>query len=150
MLSAVQQSRFERQIKSGREESRSNLAAQYFNLKWQLTFFFKNLSADKQAAFENYLKTAQAFLEIGLTKKWGYYLLISQEKEDFLLQQKEVSEFEDLYLTLDHLINISYFDRRQAAYVHAWHIFLKFGLGDLNFSAKEIEEKLITNCQLKD
>lgn len=150
MLSAVQQKRFAKQIKNGNEESSPNLAAQYFNLKWQLALFFKNLTADKQTVFENYLKVTRVFLEIGLTKKWGYYLLISKEKEDFLLQQKEVSELDDLYLTLDHLINISYFDRRQAAYVHAWHIFLKFGLDDLNFSAKEIEEKLIANCQLKD
>ncbi|MFT8493245.1 hypothetical protein [Liquorilactobacillus satsumensis] len=115
-------------------------AALFCELNLDLAVLFNAYFEQKPAAFlPDFCKVTALFLRIANEKKWTYLLLLPDEKLTYL-EQKPVSRFvADDYLIMQKLLNNSYFKRRSAAFVHAWHIFVKFGLVDLGFSAAEIQ-----------
>ncbi len=139
MLAVVQQKKLNEFAKNGESDAASRLPSEYMVLKSRLAKLFYNAANHQTKIQTDYLAVMEAILNIALTNKWGFQLLLSQEKEDFLINQKEILSLAKTYLTLDHLINQSYFTRQQTTLVHAWHIFIKYGLVDLHFSIQELE-----------
>lgn len=143
MLAIVQQEKLTEFAKNGESDAAGRLPTEYMILKVRLAEFFNNTANHHTDLQVDYLVVVEAILRIALTNKWGFQLLLSPKKEDFLIKQKEVRSLAKTYLTLDHLINQSYFNRQPTPLVHAWHIFIKYGLVDLHFSVSELETEFL-------
>ncbi len=96
-----------------------------------------------QVALQAYCNALQAFLQIANERKWTYKMLVDDELLAQIEQKWASQSLNTVYLILEQQLNKSYFENNQAAFVHAWHIFLKFGLVDLGFTADEIEAQYL-------
>ncbi|KRM18771.1 hypothetical protein FC40_GL000554 [Ligilactobacillus hayakitensis DSM 18933 = JCM 14209] len=94
---------------------------------------------DKDSLLENYCRTLTFFIEIADQMKWTYLLLLDDEKINNFKSKWKAKSFNIVYLITQQQLNKAYFQRDSNAFVHAWHLFIKFGLLELNLSEKEIE-----------
>jgi hypothetical protein len=143
MLSLVQQAQLAQSKAQGEIDPQKRLPQEYAELQQKLAALFANLKqTDATTTFSDYQATLAAFLTIALNYKWGYQLLIDQKLEEKLNQQQLKVSTEQVYLTLVELLSRSYQEKNQAAFVHAWHIFIKFGLTDLKINFTKILSQL--------
>lgn len=94
---------------------------------------------NRDRLLDNYCKTLTFFIEIADQMKWVYLLLLDDEKINNFKSKWKAKSFNTVYLITQQQLNKAYFQRDSNAFVHAWHLFVKFGLLELNFSEREIE-----------
>lgn len=121
---------------------KEQLAGQYVLVIYYLGQLMGSIQAN-QVALQAYCNALQAFLQIANERKWTYKMLVDDELLAQIEQKWASQSLNTVYLILEQQLNKSYFENNQAAFVHAWHIFLKFGLVDLGFTAGEIEAQYL-------
>ncbi|KRL01327.1 hypothetical protein FC81_GL001470 [Liquorilactobacillus capillatus DSM 19910] len=91
-----------------------------------------------------YCDVLYAFCRVGNQRKWTYLMLLSDE-QTIQLQQKWASQaVAKLFMILQQQLNKSFFERQNQPFLHAWHLLLKFGLVELEYTPSEIEERYFT------
>ena len=113
-------------------------ASLYGDLSVALAILAEKTDSDSKLA--TYCRALLAFLGVANEKKWTYLLLLSPEGLKQFKQKWQTKSFSKIYLILQQQLMKSYFERRSDYFVHAWRIFIKFGLVELNLTETEIEE----------
>lgn len=138
MLAAVQHTQSIRFETAGVVDRQKMISREYVELLQKIGQLFLQLEQNKIENFTNYQAALKSFLSAALVCKWGYQLLIDEKVEQRLLKQNPKSSTDQIYLTIVELLSKSYQQKSQTAFVHAWHIFIKFGLTNLKVNFKKI------------
>lgn len=112
-------------------------ASLYAELELDLADFFRN---SKETSLERYCVVLKDFLAIANETKWLYLLLLDEQQLAQLATKWPARSLNVLYLILQQQVNKSYFERKSEPLVHAWHMFIKFGLVEAGFAPEQIEK----------
>ncbi|MCY9806917.1 dUTP diphosphatase [Lentilactobacillus senioris] len=88
------------------------------------------------------------FLLLASLKKWTAVILDSQEQIADIIAKKPEQFLDKQYLILKQMLFKSYFNHDQSSFAHAWHLFLKLGLVDFQFSPEQIQTAFQQKNQL--
>ncbi len=118
------------------------LASIYVGLNVELAALMKLVKENnKEEILTQYCHAMRYFLEIGNAKKWTYLLLLEDEELEQMQAKWQSSSYNKVYLIMQQQLNKCYFENKKEYLVHAWHIFVKFGINELKLTPAEIEEK---------
>ena len=120
------------------DEKYSNLVV---NVNLSLATLFNKIrnKASKSELLDSYCMTMRDFFAIANFKEWTYIMLMSDEDLNAIGQKWKSESLAMVYLSIQQQINSCYFKRQPQSLVHAWHMFLKLGLIDLDFDENQIE-----------
>lgn len=143
MLGVARQSDFPAMLPAKKitpDEKYSNLVV---NVNLSLAALFEKVQAkaSKEELLKCYCHGMRDFFEMANFKEWAYIMLISDEDLNQIGQKWKSDSFATVYLIIQQQINQCYFNRQPQALVHAWHMYLKLGLIDLDFDEQEIEDQ---------
>ncbi|MCI1632391.1 MAG: hypothetical protein LKJ22_01125 [Liquorilactobacillus nagelii] len=138
MLATVQHTQLIRFKNAGIVDRQKMISCEYAELLQKIGQLFSQLEQNEIENFTNYQAALKSFLSVALICKWGYQLLIDESVEQRLLKQNAQSSTDQIYLTMVELLSKSYQQKSQTAFVHAWHIFIKFGIANLKIDLKNI------------
>lgn len=113
-------------------------ASLYAELELNLATFFRS---PKEERLKRYCIVLKDFLAIANETKWLYLLLLDEQQIAQFSTKWQTRSLNVLYLILQQQVNKSYFERKSEPLVHAWHIFIKYGLVEAGFTSEQIEEK---------
>ena len=99
---------------------------------------------DPQKSLKHYLQSLELLLLFSAKQQWTH-LIVMDQKQWYLIQRtKPTTKLADLnkqYLAIKHFLNDAYYNHRQESFRHAWHLLIKWGLVDLEFSGEEVTTK---------
>lgn len=95
----------------------------------------------EETVLSEYVDAMSFFFNIANQNKWTYLLLISDEEMDGFAKKPMTMSLNKVFLSLKLMISKSLFSHKLEDFKHAWHLFIKFGLVDLNLSWKDIENE---------
>ena len=141
MLGLARQSAFPEMLPAKKitlDEKYSNLVV---NVNLSLANLFTKIQAKapKTELLKSYCQGMRDFFEMANFKEWAYIMLMTDEDLNQIGQKWKSDSFATVYLIIQQQINKCYFNRQPQALVHAWHMYLKLGLIDLDFDEQEIE-----------
>lgn len=143
LLSITRQSKFPKMLpakQNNLDEKYSNLIANA-NISLAKLFGGIQMGMERNEILVRYCDAMRDFLEIANFKEWAYIMLISDEDLNALGQKWKSDSLAVVYLSIQQQLNQCYFHRQPQSLVHAWHMFLKLGLIDLDFEINEIEDQ---------
>ncbi|GKS80349.1 hypothetical protein LPAF129_00340 [Ligilactobacillus pabuli] len=89
---------------------------------------------------DKYCQTAGRFLLVASSQNVMDRFLISDEQIAQIQNKWQTKSYNVMYLILEQQVQNAYFKHQVDDLVHAWHMFLKLGLVDLNLSESTIEK----------
>lgn len=122
-------------LKDPINEKKANL---YAELELNLAAFFRS---PKEEQLKRYCIVLKDFLAIANETKWLYLLLLDEQQIAQFATKWQARSLNVLYLILQQQVNKSYFERKSGPLVHAWHIFIKYGLVEAGFTPEQIEKQ---------
>lgn len=97
-----------------------------------------------------YAMTMTTFFNVAARQTWSHLIVMTDDQLLSLTKKRPAKSASQQYLAIRHFIDQSLFERQQAAFEHAWHLFLKWGLVDLKLTPTEIEMAASQLLQLTD
>lgn len=94
---------------------------------------------EDDAVYNAYAEVLLGFFMIANEKKTTYKLLVPSDELENMKVKWKSSSFNAVCLIMQQQLLKSHFEHSVDAFVHAWHIVLKFGLTDLGLDEERIE-----------
>lgn len=98
---------------------------------------------DQTVILDNYCNGLCRFLLVASQQNIMDKFLLTDEELKAMKNKWPSKSFNTLYLILNQQIENSYFRHQKDALIHAWHMYIKFGLVDLQFSGTQIEKHFL-------
>lgn len=95
----------------------------------------------KHAILSSYCCTLRYFLEIASSNNCPHQMFLTEEELQRFASQWKSDSGNKVYLIIQQQLNQSYFNRNNNAFIHAWHLFIKFGINELNLDQGKIERR---------
>lgn len=143
MLSVTRQSQFPAMLPAKQHDLDEKYSNLIVNVNLSLANLFRMIqdNAEKDLLLDAYCKCMRDFFAIANFKEWAYIMLMSDEDLNAIGEKWKSESLAMVYLSIQQQINNCYFKRQPQSLVHAWHMFLKLGLIDLEFDINEIENR---------
>ena len=102
---------------------------------------------DAQSASEDllpaYLALIDKFFLVAAKQTWSHLIVMTPDGLDELATKQLARSLNQQALATTQFLLKSYFERQQAAFEHAWHLVLKWGLVDLKLKPETIEREFL-------
>lgn len=112
--------------------------SQLIDLTGQTALAHQN-AADSKSVLTAYVAVVDAFFQIAARQSWSQLIVMTPDEQVAITQKRPAKSLNQQALAVQQFLLHSYFDRQQAAFKHAWHLVLKWGLVDLAVDAKLLE-----------
>lgn len=109
------------------------------------------LKLEHEEILKHFVETVHWFLLFSARKQWTHLVVMNDHDYQRILDSQrftQLTKVDQQYLTIKYFLMASYYTHRQADFRHAWHLLLKFGLVDLQFTSAEVmrkHEELVKN-----
>ncbi|KRL76412.1 hypothetical protein FC17_GL001915 [Secundilactobacillus paracollinoides DSM 15502 = JCM 11969] len=103
----------------------------------------KPIQANHDDLLATYLKAMDGFFQVAAKQTWSQLIVQSDDKLAALKATKKAKSLSQQYLAMKQLVFDAFLKHEQPAFEHAWHLFLKLGLVDLEFTEDELEKAFL-------
>lgn len=93
-----------------------------------------------QTVLNEFVDATDFFLLMANLNQWNHLIVIEDEEIDKYKTDSRTPDLSLMYLNIKKMLFSAYAYNRSTDYVHAWHLFMKFGIKGLGFTPEEIEE----------
>lgn len=93
-----------------------------------------------QTVLNEFVDATDFFLLMANLNQWNHLIVIEDEEIDKYKADSRTPDLSLMYLNIKKMLFSAYAYNRSTDYVHAWHLFMKFGIKGLGFTPEEIEE----------
>ncbi|GAX01177.1 hypothetical protein [Secundilactobacillus silagei] len=100
----------------------------------------KKPAVSSEDLLKAYIEVIDHTFQVAARQTWSHLIVMKPEDLDKLAHKAPAKSPSQQYLAISHFLDQSFFDRQQAAFRHAWHLILKFGLVDLKFTETQIQD----------
>lgn len=104
---------------------------------------------DQATLLKQYIDVLNHVFWVAARQTWSHLIVLDDEKLKALVAKRPAKSLSQQFLTTQHFLDQSLFERQQAAFEHAWHLILKLGLVDLQFDQDQIEATYLTTFKPK-
>lgn len=141
MASHARHNRFPSFLPVQRMTEKEKAGILYVGITAALGDLAKAYRGSQAEKLDAYCAVLRYFLEIGSDRQWLYKMLLSDEELQAMQEKWQAPSINTVFLILEQQLLNCYFKHQEAAFLHAWHILIKFGLVELGFSPAAIEER---------
>lgn len=141
MSIAVRNSRAKSYLKLTNFSEKERQAALFADLAISLSeVLVASQGEDQDILLDKYSQAAGRFLLVASSQNVMDRFLVSDEQIAQIQNKWQTKSYNVMYLILEQQVQNAYFKHQVDDLVHAWHMFLKLGLVDLNLSESTIEK----------
>lgn len=94
---------------------------------------------NNETLLKQYITVLDAMFQVAAKQTWSHLIVMSEGELAPLTQKQPAKSLSQQFLSINHFLDQSLFDRRQDAFKHAWHLIIKLGVVDLKLSGNQIE-----------
>lgn len=97
-------------------------------------------TVSNEELLQAYVEVLDHTFQVAARQTWSHLIVMKPEELEKLKQKRTAKSLSQQYLSISHFLDQSFIERQQVAFRHAWHLILKLGLVDLNFTEDQIQD----------
>ncbi|MTV81060.1 dUTP diphosphatase [Secundilactobacillus folii] len=99
--------------------------------------------SDSETLLTSYVDLINRVFHVAARQTWSHLIVIKPDDLEALKEKQKAKSLSQEFLSIQHFIDQSLFERQQDAFRHAWHLILKLGLVDLGFDEETIQKTFL-------